>query len=200
MNSNPVVLKKHPDTNNYHGIDINSYLISHNLVFIDGDINPVTSEIINLTLMSFHEDMPEKISIALNNVSCVEFKYVFSLYEGIKLLEKKGASIEIQINGTISDLANLIAMMNYPKYVSETSIFQFKELKTDNSFNFSETKRIQAVDLISHLDYYEKIEAKYFEIMSKEMRLDIEKIKSMHDRLTVLNREDLIELGLDLLK
>lgn len=79
--------------------------------------------------------------------------------------------------------------------MSESSLIQIRELKIDNSFSQKEVQRLQAVDLIAHLEYYEKLEQKYFSIISKETGIEYEEVFKMHERIKTLNKKDLEDLG-----
>ena len=194
MISVPTVLQKN-DRDNEYSVDTFSFLLSEDVVLIDGVISSQVAEVINSTLFFLQSKKPENVTIILNNTECVEFRYVFTIYETIQLLIKSGVNVSIHINGKICDLAILIALINVEKTFSSTAMIQIKELKVDTSFDRHEIERAQAADLIAHLKYYEKLERNYFTIMSKETGIDYETIQSLHQRTNFLDKDDLIELG-----
>ena len=197
MISNPTIIKKNDETQQYHSLDINSFLIDERVVLIEGQITAQVAEILDMIFLSYQSTLKnnDKVSIIMTNVECLEFRYVFTLYESIQELMRRGVEFNIQINGTITELAVLLALINVPKYMSESSLIQIRELKIDNSFTAEEVNRLQAVDLISHLEYYERLESQYFNIISKETGIAYNDVFSMHERLKTFNKLELEKIG-----
>lgn len=199
MNSAPNILTKSTETQQYHLMDLNTFIFNESkTIIIDGEITPNVAEAINQMLLSLHRLEPSKVVIILSNASCTEYRLVFSIYEQIKFLQKIGFSFELTINGTVKELATLIAFINFDKKnMFDSAMIVINEVCTDNSFPQEETRRLQATDLVSHLNYYLEITEKYFNILSVESKIDIEKIKSLHDRQNFLDKSSLTDLGFE---
>lgn len=198
MITNPVIVSRDDESQQFHSVDINSYLISKDVLFINGSINAQVAEIINSTLLYYPTKFKDggSITIILSNTECLNFNHVFSIYESINLLRKNNIKIDLQINGMVTELAVLFAFLNADsKYMSESAVVQIRELKIDESFSNQETSRLQAVDLFAHLDYYEGLERQYFEILSKESGVPYDVIQQLHERIKTLKKLDLEELG-----
>jgi hypothetical protein len=198
MISNPTIIKKNDETQQFHTLDINSFLIEEKVVLIEGQITAQVAEILDMIFLSYQSTLKngDRVLIMMTNVECLEFRYVFTLYESIKELMKRGVEFNIQINGTITELAVLLALMDVPKYMSESSLIQIRELKIDNSFSQNEVKRLQAVDLIAHLEYYERLEKNYFTLLSKETGISYDEVFKMHERIKTFGKQELEELGI----
>lgn len=198
MISNPTIIKKNDETQQFHMLDINSFLIEEKVVLIEGQINAQVAEILDMIFLSYQSKLGnnDKVSIIMTNVECLEFRYVFTLYHSIQELMKRGVEFNIQINGTITELAVLLALMNVPKFMTESSLVQIRELKIDNSFSQNEVRRLQAVDLIAHLDYYERLEVNYFTLFSKETGIAYDEVFKMHERIKTFNKTELENLGI----
>lgn len=106
MISNPTIVKKNDETQQFHTLDINSFLIEEKVVLIEGQINSQVAEILNMIFLSYQPTLKDndQVSIIMTNAECLEFRYVFTLYESIKELMKRGVKFNIQINGTVKNL------------------------------------------------------------------------------------------------
>lgn len=197
MLNQPNVIQKSDESGNYHAMDLTSFLLSERMIVIEGDITASVAETLNQMFLYIQSKEPASYGIILSNTKCYEFRLIFSLYESIKELMRKGFEITLQINGIVSEMAGLLAFMKFThKGMRDSSMVLINELKTDNTFPQSETQRLQASDLLTHLKYYEEQEENYFKIMSEESGIDIEEIKKLHERQNVISKEKLQnELG-----
>lgn len=197
MLNQPSVIQKSDESGNYHAMDLTSFLLSERLIVIEGDITPQVAETLNQMFLYIQSKEPSTYGIILSNTKCYEFRLIFALYESIKELKRKGFEITIQINGIVSEMAVLLAFMKFEhKGMRDSSMILINELKTDNTFPQSETQRLQASDLLTHLKYYEEQEKNYFRIMSEESGICVEEIEKLHERQNVISKERLQkELG-----
>lgn len=197
MLNTPNILVKSSETNQFHQMDINSFLLNEaRIIVLEGLINNQVAEALNLMFLSLQRLEPSKIQIIMTNTKCFEFRYIFSFYEQIKILQSRGFEISLEINGTVSELAVLFAFMNVKKKVIRpTSFLVINELKVDSSFEAGEMNRLQASDQIAYLNYFMELKNRYYGILSSESGLSLTEIENLHERHNYLNQENIQKLG-----